>query len=54
MSGRKQNTKLVTSPTHLHSPDQLKKRMNELPKNKTIIAYCRGPLCVLAIDAINY
>jgi rhodanese-related sulfurtransferase/predicted transcriptional regulator len=32
---------------------QLKKRLNELPKNKTIIAYCRGPLCVMAIDAIK-
>lgn len=32
---------------------QLKKRLNELPKNKTIIAYCRGPLCVLAVDAIK-
>lgn len=32
---------------------QLKKRLNELPKNKTIIAYCRGPLCVLSVDAIK-
>ena len=32
---------------------QLKKRLNELPKNKTIIAYCRGPLCVMAIDAVK-
>ena len=32
---------------------QLKKRLNELPKNKTIIAYCRGPLCVMAVDAIK-
>ena len=32
---------------------QLKKRLKELPKNKTIIAYCRGPLCVLAVDAIK-
>jgi rhodanese-related sulfurtransferase len=32
---------------------QLKKRLKELPKNKTIIAYCRGPLCVMAIDAIK-
>lgn len=30
---------------------QLKKRLNELPRNKTIVAYCRGPLCVMAIDA---
>lgn len=32
---------------------QLKNRLNELPKNKTIIAYCRGPLCVMAVDAIK-
>jgi len=32
---------------------QLKKRLNELPKNKTIIAYCRGPLCVMAVDAVK-
>lgn len=32
---------------------QLKKRLNELPKNKTIVVYCRGPLCVMADDAIN-
>jgi rhodanese-related sulfurtransferase/DNA-binding transcriptional ArsR family regulator len=32
---------------------QLKKRLNELPKNKTIVAYCRGPLCVMAMDAIK-
>jgi rhodanese-related sulfurtransferase/DNA-binding transcriptional ArsR family regulator len=43
-----------------HIPDavsiplaQLKKRIKELPKNTTIIAYCRGPLCVLAADAIK-
>lgn len=43
-----------------HIPDavsiplaQLKKRLNELPKNKTIIAYCRGPLCVMSVDAIK-
>lgn len=33
--------------------EQLKKRLNELPKNKTIVAYCRGPLCVMAVDAIK-
>lgn len=43
-----------------HIPDavsiplsQLKKRLNELPKNKTIIAYCRGPLCVMSADAVK-
>lgn len=32
---------------------QLKKRLSELPKEKTIIAYCRGPLCVMAADAVK-
>jgi rhodanese-related sulfurtransferase/DNA-binding transcriptional ArsR family regulator len=32
---------------------QLKKRIHELPKGKTIVAYCRGPLCVMAIDAVK-
>lgn len=33
--------------------DQLKKRLKDLPKRKTIIAYCRGPLCVMAADAVR-
>ena len=32
---------------------QLKKRINELPKGKTIVAYCRGPLCVMAVEAVK-
>lgn len=34
--------------------EQLKKRIGELPKGKTIVAYCRGPLCVMAADAVKY
>lgn len=30
---------------------QLKKRLKELPRNRTIVAYCRGPLCVMAVEA---
>lgn len=33
--------------------DQLKKRMKDLPKGKTIIAYCRGPLCVMSANAVK-
>lgn len=33
--------------------DKLSKRLKELPKNKEIIAYCRGPFCVFADDAIQ-
>ena len=32
--------------------DQLAKRLKELPKRKEIIAYCRGPFCVYADDAV--
>mgnify|MGYP001547689446 FL=1 len=27
-------------------------RLNRLPKNKEIVAYCRGPYCVLAFEAV--
>jgi rhodanese-related sulfurtransferase len=30
---------------------ELSKRLKELPKEKTIIAYCRGPYCVFADEA---
>lgn len=32
--------------------DQLAKRLKELPKRNEIIAYCRGPFCVYADDAV--
>jgi len=30
----------------------LEQRLNELATNQEIVAYCRGPHCVLAFDAI--
>jgi len=33
-------------------PD-LKKRSRELPKRRDIVAYCRGPYCVMALDAVE-
>ena len=30
----------------------LRKRLDELPKGQEIIAYCRGPYCVLAFEAV--
>ena len=33
---------------------ELKKRIEELPKSKQIVAYCRGPLCALAPEATRY
>jgi rhodanese-related sulfurtransferase len=32
---------------------ELKERLNTLPKNREIVAYCRGPYCVMAIEAIE-
>ena len=31
---------------------ELSKRLAELPKNREIVAYCRGPYCVMAVDAV--
>jgi rhodanese-related sulfurtransferase len=31
----------------------LKRRLAELPRNKEIVAYCRGPYCVFAVDAVR-
>lgn len=31
---------------------ELKRRLNELPRNKEIVAYCRGPFCLFATDAV--
>lgn len=31
---------------------QLESRLNKLPKGKEIVAYCRGPYCVLAFEAV--
>jgi len=32
--------------------DQLSKRLKELPKRTEIVAYCRGPFCVFADEAV--
>ena len=32
--------------------DQLKKTLKSLPEGKMIVAYCRGPYCLLAEDAV--
>lgn len=33
--------------------DELKSRLAELPVGKTIVAYCRGPYCLMARDAVD-
>jgi rhodanese-related sulfurtransferase len=32
---------------------ELTARLRELPKRREIVAYCRGPYCVMAIDAVK-
>ena len=32
--------------------DELKKRLSELPKDTPVVAYCRGPFCLMAKDAV--
>ena len=32
---------------------QIRKRMQELPKDREIVAYCRGPLCLMADEAVS-
>ncbi|MFH1869792.1 MAG: metalloregulator ArsR/SmtB family transcription factor [Pseudomonadota bacterium] len=33
--------------------DELKQRLAELPRGKTVVAYCRGPYCLMALDAVE-
>ena len=33
---------------------QLRKRFADLPKDKIIVAYCRGPYCVLSEEAVKF
>ena len=32
---------------------ELKKRLAQLPKEREVVAYCRGPYCVMAIEAVE-
>ena len=32
---------------------ELKRRLGELPKDQEVVAYCRGPYCVLAYEAVS-
>ena len=33
--------------------EQIEKRLGELPTKKEIVAYCRGPYCVMALQAVQ-
>jgi rhodanese-related sulfurtransferase/DNA-binding transcriptional ArsR family regulator len=32
---------------------ELRSRLKELPKHREVVAYCRGPYCVMAIEAVE-
>jgi rhodanese-related sulfurtransferase len=32
---------------------ELERRLSELPHDREIVAYCRGPYCVLAVEAVD-
>jgi len=32
---------------------ELKVRLKEIPKGREVVAYCRGPYCVMALDAVD-
>ncbi len=32
---------------------ELKKRLAELPRDREVVAYCRGPYCVMSIEAVE-
>lgn len=33
--------------------EELRQRLSELPKDRSIVAYCRGPYCLMAKDAVD-
>jgi len=33
--------------------NELEKRLGELPKRKEVVAYCRGPYCLMSYDAVQ-
>lgn len=33
--------------------EELRRRLKQLPKDKPVVAYCRGPFCLMSVDAVN-
>lgn len=33
---------------------ELKARLGEIPKGKPVVAYCRGPFCMMAVEAVGF
>jgi rhodanese-related sulfurtransferase len=44
------NIRHIEGAIHI-TPKELQSQIHSLDKNKTIITYCRGPFCTLAVDA---
>jgi len=41
-------------PTAVNIPlRELSRRLRELPRRREVVAYCRGPYCVLAVEAVD-
>jgi rhodanese-related sulfurtransferase len=54
MCAPKRSTKKVTSTKPSLIPAKiLKASMHELPKEKEVVAYCRGPLCLMADESVE-
>jgi rhodanese-related sulfurtransferase/predicted transcriptional regulator len=34
--------------------DELKAKLKQIPKDKEIVAYCRGPYCLMAVEAVRF
>ena len=44
--------KVNAAEKHLLEARELKRRLGELPRDQQVVAYCRGPYCVLAYEAV--
>lgn len=33
--------------------EELRRRLKQLPKDKPVVAYCRGPFCLMSVDAVK-
>jgi ArsR family transcriptional regulator len=33
---------------------ELERRLSDLPRDRDVVAYCRGPYCVLAVEAVEF
>jgi rhodanese-related sulfurtransferase len=33
--------------------DELERRLSELPRRKEVVAYCRGPFCLMSFEAVQ-